>query len=93
MKAFLGEHSILEEVGHDISLDAVGQHEVEALLRCTLADWIDCFFVPTPKAFVIYADHDEYTTFYSNSQANLMRIVEALAGQGFEKVEAYERNL
>ena len=93
LKAFLSQHSISEEVGHDISLEAVGQQEIEELLRSTLADWIDFVFIPTPKPFVIYADHDEYTTFYANTQGNLNRIVDALSEKRFEKVEDYERNL
>jgi hypothetical protein len=31
---------------------------------------------------VIYADHDEYTTFYANTRSNLNRVVEALVAQG-----------
>ena len=93
LKAFLAQHSILDEIGHDVSLEAVGQQEVEALLRSTLADWVDFLFVPTPKPFVIYADHDEFTTFYANTKSNLNRIVHALSDKDFEKVEDYERNL
>jgi len=93
LKTFLAQHSISEEVGHDISLEAVGQQEVEALLRSTLADWIDFLFVPTPKPFVIYADHDEYTTFYANTKGDLNRIVDALSSKGFEMVQDYGRNL
>jgi hypothetical protein len=93
LKPFLAQHLISEEVGHDTSLEAIGQQEVEALLRSTLADWIDFMFVPTPTPFVIYADHDEYTTFYSNAKGNLNRLVEALSANGFELVQDYERNL
>ena len=93
LKAFLDQHSISDEIGHDVSLEAVGQQEAEALLRSTLADWVDFFFVPTPKPFVIYADHDEYTTFYAHTKSNLNRIVHALSDKGFETVEDYERNL
>lgn len=93
LKAFLAQYSISEEVGHDISLEAVGQQVVKALLRSTLADWIDFLFVPTPKAFVIYADHDEYTTFYANTKGDLNRLVIALSANGFEMVEDYERTL
>ncbi len=93
LKAFLVQHSISDEIGHDVSLEAVGQQRTEALLRSTLADWVDFFFVPTPKPFVIYADHDEYTTFYANTKSNLNRIVDALSDKGFEKVEGYERIL
>lgn len=93
LNSFLAQHSISGELGSDMSLEATGTQEVEALLCSTLADWIDFLFVPTPKPFVIYADHDEYTTFYANSKGNLNRVVDALSGKGFQKVEDYERHL
>ncbi len=46
-----------------------------------------------PKTFVIYADHDEYTTFYANSRSNLNRVTESLLTQGFEEVSGYQRRL
>jgi hypothetical protein len=42
---------------------------------------------------VIYADHDEYATFYANTRSNLNRISEALTLQGFEKIAEYTRSL
>jgi hypothetical protein len=93
LNAFLAQHSISGDLARDVSLEAVGPQEVEALLRSTLADWIDFLFVPTPKPFVIYADHDEYTTFYASSKGNLSKVVDALSGKGFQKVEDYERHL
>ena len=76
-----------------MSVTAVGRQEVEELLHTTFADWFDFLFVPTPKPFVIYADHDEYTTFYANTRSNLNRVVEALSAQGFESVADYRRQL
>jgi hypothetical protein len=35
-----------------------GDHAMEA----ALSDWIAFILVPAPKAFAIYADHDENTT-------------------------------
>ena len=74
------------------SVEVTGQLQVAALLEAALADWIDFWFVPTPKPFVIYADHDEYTTFFANSKSNLNGVVEPLLKQGFKTVD-YERNL
>jgi hypothetical protein len=73
------------------SVTAVGKGEVTELLHAAFADWLDFLFVPTPKPFVIYADHDEYATFYANTRSNLNRVVEALSEAGFEKVLDYER--
>lgn len=92
LNSLMTKHSISEALTHDVSLDVTGGEEVKVLLCSALSDWVDFLFVPTPKPFVIYADHDEYTTFYANTKGNLNRIVEALATEGFKKVE-YERNL
>lgn len=61
------------------------------MLEAALGDWVDFVFVPVPKPFVIYADHDEYTTFYANTKSNLNRVAQALIAAGFEKVLDYER--
>ena len=74
-------------------MTAVGRQEIEELLHATLSDWVDFLFVPAPKTFVIYADHDEYTTFYANSRSNLNRVTESLLTQGFEEVSGYQRRL
>lgn len=42
---------------------------------------------------MIYADHDEYCTFYSSERSNLARVREALINAGFQVVEDYERSL
>jgi hypothetical protein len=75
------------------SVTAVGQPEIEELLNAALSDWVDFLFVPAPKPFVIYADHDEYTTFYANTGSNLNRVAEPLLTQGFEEVSGYQRRL
>lgn len=47
--------------------------------------------MPAPKPFVIYADHDEYATFYANTRSNLNRVTDALLTQGFEEVSGYQK--
>jgi hypothetical protein len=89
----LARCSLPARYGRDLTFVATGNEEVQALLQAALSDWIDFIFVPAPKPFVIYADHDEYTTFYANTKSNLNRVVDALSQQGFEKVKDYERNL
>jgi hypothetical protein len=89
----LTRYSLPPRYGKGVSVTAVGRQEVGELLHTAFTDWFDFFFVPTPKPFVIYADHDEYTTFYANTRSNLNRVVEALSAQGFEKVAEYSRQL
>ena len=57
-----------------------------------MSDWVDFVFIPEPKPFVIYADHDEYITFYANTKSNLNRVADALLAQGFKSVQNFERN-
>jgi len=93
LNSVLTKHSLPAQFGRDCSLSASGREEAAELLEAALADGIDFIFVPAPKPFVIYADHDEYTTFYANTKSNLNPIVEALSKQGFKLVEDYERDL
>jgi len=91
--SLLAEHSLPAGYGHEWSLTAEDKPETEALLEAALGDWVDFVFIPVPKPFVIYADHDEYTTFYANTKSNLNRVAQALSAAGFEKVPDYERQL
>lgn len=91
--ALFDSYAITPEYGRDWSLTAVGQKEAEELLLAALSDWIDFIFVPAPKPFVIYADHDEYTTFYAMTRSNLNRVTNVLSARGFAMVPDYERRL
>jgi hypothetical protein len=84
-------HSIPPQYGHGWSITAEGPAEIEAVLYAALRDWVDFTFVPKPSPFGIFADHDEYTTFYSHTRANLNRVVEALSLRGFTPVPDYKR--
>ena len=75
-----------------VSFTATGQEEVRLLLHAIFSDWVDFIFVPEPKSFAIYADHDEYTTFFAHTRSNLNRVVNALS-DGFKTVPEYERRL
>jgi hypothetical protein len=44
-------------------------------------------FIPDPTPFSLYADHDEYTTFFAHSKSNLTRVVDALTQGGFAAVD------
>ena len=79
-------------VRRDLTIEAA-EGEVAALLVLCFSEWINFIFVPTPKPFVIYADHDEYATFYANSKSNLNLVIEPLRKAGFTLVEDWEREL
>jgi hypothetical protein len=72
-------------------LRAGGQQSIAEMLEATLACWIDFAFVPTPEFFAIYADHDEYTTFYARNDSTLRNLGSRLELAGFEPVNGYER--
>ena len=91
LNALLSSHSLPPSLQRESTIEVAGTDQVPALLRATLADWVDFWFVPTPKPFVIYADHDEYATFFANSKSNLNAVVEPLLKRGFNAVD-YERN-
>ena len=92
LNALLSSRSLPPSLQSETSIEAAGHEETAALLQAALGDSVDFWFVPTPKPFVIYADHDEYTTFFANSKSNLNGVIEPLLRQGFQKVD-YERNL
>ena len=77
---------------HDWSVSADSRTETHQLLCAAFADWIDFTFVPSPKKFVIYADHDEFATFYANTKSNLNCIMTALSEKGFKHVANWRRS-
>ncbi len=81
------------KLARDFSISTDGAQEVESLLSAAFADWIDFSFVPMPKPFVIYADHDEYVTFYANTKSHLNKIIEPLSSHGYRLVPDWTRNL
>jgi hypothetical protein len=93
LNALLAKHSLPPLAGCGFCLTATGEEEVAELLEAALSDWVDFAFVPAPKPFVIYADHDEYTTFYANRKSGLNPVVEALLEKGFKEIRDYERKL
>ncbi|MGC4118108.1 MAG: hypothetical protein QM765_26875 [Myxococcales bacterium] len=72
------------------AFDATSFLEVEELLTAALGDWVDFLFVPSPKPFVIYADHHEYTTLLAHRRRGLTRVLAALSGR-FEEIRGYRR--
>lgn len=83
----LARYSLEPRYGSGIAVNCSGGREIRELLAATFGGWVDFAYVPSPKRFVIYADHDEYATLYANSRANLNSIVQALVGIGVKEVE------
>src|SRR5688572_2062499 len=75
-----------------LTIEAQGAAETRELLQAVLSEWIDFLFVPMPKRFVIYADHDEYITFFAHRKGQLNAVTEALTAAKFVAVE-YTRAL
>jgi len=93
LNELLAKYSLPHSSGRIWSLTSIGCEETSELLEATFGDWIDFLFVPAPKQFVIYADHDEYATFYANTKSNLNSVTEPLSQQGFKNVANYTRRL
>jgi len=87
----LASRSIPPTYERGVCLTATDRLEIEELLRVTLSEWIDFLFVPEPSQFVIYADHDEFTTFYAHTRLTLDPVARALLDQGFKMEANYER--
>ena len=77
---------------HDWSIECSGKEDVENVLACALADAVEFAFVPMPKRFMIYSDHDEYTTFFAATKSHLNCVCDALSQAGFGRQE-YRRRL
>jgi hypothetical protein len=67
--------------------------ELHALLIAALGDWLDFAFVPSPKPFVLYADHDEYATFFANTKSYLNKVANSLKSNGFSSIKDYIRKV
>lgn len=78
---------------HDWSVESITTDSITNLLLACFQDWIDFAFIPTPQPFVLYADHDEYTTFYAMTKSNLDRVVRPLLAQGFTQIKDFKRSL
>src|SRR5262249_41441496 len=85
----LTHHSLPAKYGKGMGLIATGESEIQELLRAAFSDPVDFIFVPSPKRFVIYADHDEFTTFYANTTSQTNRIAEGLSTLGVKRVPEY----
>ena len=91
LETLLCDHRLPHHLQHGSAIQAESPAELLPLLTAAFGDWVDFLFIPSPKPFVLYADHDEYTTFYANSRSNLNTVVAALTTHGFQAVPNYIR--
>jgi hypothetical protein len=89
----LHSYSLPPRYKHDVSVIAENEGEVEALLRVVFREVIDFVFVPGPKPFAIYADHDDFVTFFAHSRSNLNSVVNVLEAGRFKSVPNYARDM
>jgi hypothetical protein len=87
----MARHSISGEGVWHLTYEAEGPRCIAELLEAALGDWVDFCFVPTPATFAIYADHDEYVTFYAEDEAKIVMIANGLENAGFSSAADYER--
>lgn len=81
------------KLDHDSSISANSAEELRALLVATFWDGPDFICIPTPKPFVLYADHDNWITFFANTKSHLNHVIEPLASNGFRLIQNWQREL
>jgi hypothetical protein len=87
----LANNSLSVQDQYHFTIQAAGQQSVVDLLRAALGDWGDFVFVPSPEVLAVYADHGEYTTFYTRDDSALRNVASGLEESGFEVVLDYTR--
>lgn len=86
----MARYKVAFEPAHDLTITGENPAEAAALLRAALADWVDFVFIPTPKPFALYGDHDEFTTILAHTRSNLHRATTALDRAKFKRVGDHE---
>jgi hypothetical protein len=92
LRKLLSAHPQFMNLTHDWSIESIAIQSMKELLLATFQHWIDFAFIPTPQPFAIYADHDEYTTFYAMTKSNLNQVVKPLLAQGITQVKDFEQS-
>jgi hypothetical protein len=93
LMAFFAENSLAQVCRSGTTVTTASQDEAEGLLVAAFSDPLDFLFAPEKKPFVLYADHDQFTTFFAQTRSNLNRIIGALLSNGFEQIPDYQRQL
>lgn len=85
MRSAAGEQRAVHEApGHAFESDNEG---FRAGLQAALSGWIDLRAIFAPSKHALWADHDEYTTFFSESPAKIAEVRDVLRQGGVELVE------
>jgi len=89
---FLKTQGVVSTEGelHSVCISATSDQAAN-LLIATLSDWIDFWFVRQTDEFRIFADHDEYTTIYSNNLQTVAEIGSLLKSKGFREIDGWLR--
>ncbi len=88
----LASHLLPTALQRGWAVTAKGKEECHELLKAALSDWVDFWYVPTPRVFMIYADHDEYSTFFANTKSSLNRVALPLLEARFKEIRDYQRD-
>ena len=89
--SLLFRYEITDSLKSGISIDASTRDECRVLLQAALSDPVDFAFVPIPKTFALFADHDQFTTFFAHRRSGLSHIVKALTDRDFKAIPDYIR--
>jgi hypothetical protein len=93
LEDLLARHDLPLTYDHEHSIVAENATEAASLLGAALADWVDFYFEPVPKHFLLYADHDEYATLFAPRKGPVSALAARLEAQGFAEVSGYVRQL
>ncbi len=77
---------------HGDTIEVEGADNCLHVLQLALSDWVDFLFTPDPATMQIYADHDEYITFFTDDKQTLKRIVKELSAAGYQNF-AFRRTI
>ena len=91
LETLLSNHHLPPTCEAGWTITATGFLESHALLAAPLADAVDFYFLPEPKAFLLLADHDQYATLYAARKGTLSQLAAALATAGVSEVTSYLR--
>jgi hypothetical protein len=78
------QRPVHEAPGHAFENDSEG---FRAALEAALSGWIDLRALFSPSANALWADHDEYTTFFSESSGKIADVRRVLSEGHVELVE------
>ncbi|MEK6397606.1 MAG: hypothetical protein V4734_05935 [Terriglobus sp.] len=80
-----------QEFLRNVQITAFDEHTLASLLEATLGEWIDFLFLPRSGKFALYADHDEFTTLFSDDLSVIEIIQNAMAKAEFKFIDSYKR--